>query len=122
MVKFVPFSGGVRPFSTAVQTGNTLYDTGQVGIDRSTGTYPAGAEKQTKMALQNLKNILAQENYSMANVVKMTVLLTNIADLAAFNSVYSATFPTNPPARTLSVVQALVGPAIVELEAVAYKE
>ncbi|MBU5627110.1 RidA family protein [Oscillibacter sp. MSJ-2] len=122
MVKFIPFEGGVRPFSAAVRAGSTLYVSGQVGIDRSSGTYPETIESQTECAVHNLQTVLEKEGYSLSDVVKMTVLLTNAADLSAFNNVYTRFFATNPPARTLCTVKALAGPAIVELDAVAYQE
>lgn len=122
MVRFIPFSGGVRPFSSAVQAGNTLYVSGQVGIDRSTNTYPASIEEQTELAIHNLQQLLEESGYNLSDVVKMTVLLVNGTDLPAFNIVYSRHFSTQPPARTLSVVKALAGAAIVELDAIAYHE
>lgn len=122
MIKYIPFTGGVRPFSTAVQAGNTLYVSGQVGIDRSTGTYPEGIEGQTRQAIENLKAVLQEQGFQLSDVVKMTVLLTDISDLAGFNAVYKEAFSADPPARTLSTVSALAGPAIVELDAIAYKE
>ena len=122
MVRFIPFSGGVRPFSSAVQAGNTLYVSGQVGIDRSTQTYPDGIEGQTEQAIRNLRQLLEANGYALSDVVKMTVLLVDGADLAAFNAVYSRYFAAQPPARTLSVVKALAGPALVELDAIAYRE
>ena len=122
MVKHIPFQGGERPFSTAVQAGNTLYVSGQVGIDRAAGAYPEGIEAQTRVAISNLSGALEQAGYHLTDVVKMTVLLTDVKDIPTFNLVYKEAFSADPPARTLSVVKALAGEAIVELDAVAYRE
>lgn len=120
MIKYIPFSGGERPFSTAVRAGDTLYVSGQVGINRDSGQFPATVAGQTEQAIANLKAILEQEQFSLADIVKMTVIVTDKANIQAFNNSYRQHFPLNPPARTL-LVAGLAGEALVELDAIAVK-
>ena len=122
MVNFIPVSGAARPFSAAVQAGNTLYISGQVGIDRSRGVYPDSVDGQTRQAVENLCQALESQGWSLSDVVKLTVILTSADAIAAFNAAYESVFPTPLPARTLMVVSALAGPAMVELDAIAYRE
>ncbi|MEA4894627.1 MAG: RidA family protein [Oscillospiraceae bacterium] len=105
----------------AVWAGNTLYVSGKVGIDPATGTIPDSVEEQTKFAIAGLKSVLEEQSCTLSDVVKMTVILTNKDDIAAFNKIYCECFAVNPPARTLIVVTALAGKATVELDAIAVK-
>lgn len=75
-----------------------------------------GSNEQTKMALENLKNILEEAGSSMENVMKTTVYLRYIANFADMNEVYSEFFIENFPTRS-----ALPLGALVEIEAIAYK-
>jgi 2-iminobutanoate/2-iminopropanoate deaminase len=114
----------IGPYSQAVKTGKTIYVSGQLGLDPSTGNFPeGGVEAQTKQSLTNLKNILASEGYEMTDVVKTTVLLKDIADFGAMNGVYGTFFKEGSyPARSAFQVVALPKDGLVEIEAVAYKE
>ena len=73
-------------------------------------------------SLTNIKNILESDGLSMANVVKTTVLLNNIADFGAMNEVYATFFEGACPARAAFEVAALPKGALVEIEAIAYAE
>ncbi|MGN0976745.1 MAG: Rid family detoxifying hydrolase, partial [Faecousia sp.] len=76
----------IGPYSQAVQAGNTLYVSGQIPIDPATGAF-AGNDitAQTRQSLTNVRNILEAAGYCLADVVKTTVLLADIADFAAMN-------------------------------------
>lgn len=76
-------------------------------------------ESQTMQVLTNLKNVLAAAGSSLSHVVKTTILLTDIADFAKVNAIYSEFFPSNPPARATYAVAALPAGALVEIEAIA---
>ncbi len=121
MIKFIPFSKGVRPFSSAAIFGDWIFVSGQVGIDRETGKYPSGVTAQTDLALQNLREILTLQNYSFNDVIKITVYLVNQEDIQSFNAAYSQVFFETKPARSLVVVKSLAGEAIVEIDAIAVK-
>ena len=72
------------PYSQALLVGNTLYISGQLGIDPATGKLVEGpAAAQAKQALKNIMAILMEVNMSMHNVVQVQVFLADIADFAA---------------------------------------
>ena len=112
----------IGPYSQAVQAGNMLFVSGQIPIDPATGSF-AGEDitTQTRQSLTNVKNILEAAGYTLADVVKTTVLLADIADFAAMNAVYSEFFTGNCPARAAFAVKDLPKGAKVEIEAIAVK-
>ena len=112
----------IGPYSQAIRTGNTIYVSGQLPVDPATGAFPEGIEAQAKQSLTNIKNILESEGYSMADVVKTTVLLKDINDFAAMNGVYGTFFEGAFPARSAFQVVAVPMGALLEIYAIAYKE
>ena len=119
----------VGPYSQAVKCGDTLYISGQlpiegvrrIFIDGATGAMPESIEDQTRQSLTNLGHILEEAGYSHADIVKTTVLLTDIADFAAMNAVYATFFTKDMPARICYQVSKLPMGAKVEIDAVAVK-
>ena len=111
----------VGPYSQAVESGGTLYVSGQLPVDAATGTMPAGIEAQTRRSLENLGHILHEAGYDFRNVVKTTVLLQSIGDFAAMTAVYATYFTSEMPARVCYQVAALPMGALVEIDAVAVK-
>lgn len=112
----------IGPYSQGVQAGSTVYVSGQLSIDPATGAFLGDdITAQTKQSLQNVQAILAEADMTMADVVKTTVLLADIADFAAMNEVYAAFFTAPHPARAAFQVAALPKGARVEIEAVAVK-
>ncbi len=111
----------VGPYSQAVETGGTLYVSGQLPVDGSTGCMAEGIEAQTRQSLDNLGHILAEAGYGFGDVVKTTVLLQSIADFGAMNAVYATYFTDRMPARICFEVAALPMGARVEIDAVAVK-
>ncbi|WP_294121641.1 RidA family protein [Pseudoalteromonas sp.] len=107
------------PFSQIVKAGNTLYMSGQIGINPVTGKLAAGGfEGETKQTLENIKRTLEQHNYSMSNIVKCTVMLTDINDFKAFNAIYTQYFSAPYPARSAFAVKALALDSLVEVECI----
>lgn len=97
-----------------------VYTSGQVGIDPATGELVAGAVKeQTARVMQNLTAVLRGAGLTLADVVKTTVYLSDMADFAAMNEVYGAAFGSTPPARTTIAAAGLPKAAKVEIECVA---
>jgi 2-iminobutanoate/2-iminopropanoate deaminase len=74
---------------------------------------------ETDRIILNMTAVLEAAGATLANVVKTTVYLTNMADFPAFNAAYSRYFVVLPPARTTVAVQALPLGARVEIEAIA---
>ena len=109
------------PFSPAIQVGNWLFLSGNIGIDPTTGKLVEGIEAQTKQVLENLGALLKEAGMSYENVVKGTVYLTDIKDYDALNKVYKEYFPSERPARAVVEVSELVLGAKVEISMIAIK-
>ena len=112
----------IGPYSQAVKAGNLLFVSGQIPIDPATGVF-AGEDitTQTRQSLTNVQAILEKAGYSLSDVVKATVLLADMADFAAMNTVYAEFFTENCPARACFAAKALPKGALVEIEAIAAK-
>lgn len=112
----------IGPYSQAIQAGNTVYVSGQLPIDPATGAF-AGADiaSQTRQSLRNIQAILEDAGMTMADVVKTTVLLADIAEFGAMNEVYAQFFQAPYPARAAFQAAALPKAARVEIECVACK-
>ena len=106
------------PFSDAVRTGNLLFVSGQVGIrDRNV---VEGIEAQTRVTLDNMHAVLAQAGATLADVVKVTVFITDMSLWPKMNEIYVQYFPKDQPARSTLGVNALARPEmLVEIECVA---
>lgn len=104
-----------KRMSQAVVHGNTVYLAGQVASD-----YNGTIEKQTSEVLEAVERLLKQAGTSKAKLLTVQVVLNNIADFAAMNTVYDAWIdPANPPARAC-IEARLAHPALkVEVIAVA---
>ena len=113
----------IGPYSQAIRADKLVFVSGQLPIDPATGAF-AGDDiaAQTRQSLTNIKNILASDGLTMANVVKTTVLLKNISDFGAMNEVYATFFEGACPARAAFAVAALPKGALVEIEAIACAE
>lgn len=110
------------PFSDAVETGDLLFLTGQIGKNHKAGTLVSGSiEAETKQVIENIKAVLEHHNLSLDNVVKCTVILKDINDFKAFNSVYTTYF-TKKPARTTFAAAGLAGGARIEIDVIAAKD
>lgn len=112
----------IGPYSQGIQAGTTLYVSGQIPIDPATGSF-AGEDivSQTRQCLTNIRAILAEAGYTMADVVKTTVLMTDLAEFTTMNGVYAEFFQTPYPARAAFQVAALPRNAKVEIECIAVK-
>ena len=114
-------SKAVGPYSQAVEAAGTIYVSGQLPIDASTGKMPEGIEAQTRQSLTNLRHILEEAGSSLSDVVKTTVLLQDMGDFAAMNAVYAEFFTQEMPARMCYEVARLPMGAQVEIDAVAVR-
>lgn len=112
----------VGPYSQAVQCNGTLYISGQLPVDGTTGAVAEGIEAQTRQSLTNIGHILAEAGMGYGNVVKTTVLLSDIADFAAMNAVYAEFFEGDKPARVCYQVAALPLGVKVEIDAIAFDD
>lgn len=111
-----------RPYSPAIDVNNTLYVSGQIGVDPLTGKLVEGKiEEQTRQVLKNLKNVIEKAGYTMENVAKCTVLLSDISFYSTVNQIYMEFFPKDPPARMAFAVKDLPMGALIEIDAIAVK-
>ena len=112
----------IGPYSQGMVVGSLVFCSGQIPVDPATGNF-AGDDitTQAHQSLTNVKNILEAAGYTLADVVKTTVLLDDMANFAAVNAVYSQYFTENCPARACFAAKALPKGALVEIEAIAAK-
>ncbi|MEI0748261.1 RidA family protein [Brachyspira pulli] len=110
----------IGPYSQAVKSGNFIFASGQIPLDPVSGEMAeADIKKQTERVMENIKGLLESENLTMANIIKTTCFLTDMANFAAFNEVYATYFPENPPARSTVAIKSLPKDALVEVEIIA---
>jgi 2-iminobutanoate/2-iminopropanoate deaminase len=109
----------IGPYSQAVICGEMVFTSGQIAINPKTGAVEAQTiEEQTKQVMENLGAVLAAAGSSFEKAVKTTCFLADIADFAAFNSVYAEYFTTKP-ARSCVAVKDLPKGVKVEVEVIA---
>jgi len=110
------------PLAEAVRVGDTLYLSGQIGIQPGTlKLVPGGIQEESKQALTNIRTTLEAHGYSMRDVVKCTVMLADIAKWGEFNDVYKTFFSEPYPARSALGASGLAINAQVEVECIAVK-
>ena len=112
----------VGPYVQAVQAGNTLFSSGQLGLVPETGALPEGVEAQTRQSLANIQAILDEAGFAKSDVVKTTVFIKDMNDFAAVNAIYAAFFSDSNPARSCVEVARLPKDGLVEIEFVAVKQ
>ncbi len=121
VIKPAKSAPAVGPYNHAVRIGDLLFCSGQIPLDPATGNLVAGDIRvQTQRVLENIKIILEDQKLTLANVVKTTVFLANLADFGAMNEVYARYFSADFPARSTVQVAALPIGAIVEIEVIAH--
>ncbi|MBA4420696.1 MAG: reactive intermediate/imine deaminase [Anaerolinea sp.] len=113
----------IGPYSHAIQAGDFVYTSGQLGFDPATGALvEGGVEAQARQALINLGAVLTAAGCDFSQVVKTTVFLKDINDFARVNAIYGEFFAQEPPARSAVQVAALPKDGLVEIEAVAFSK
>lgn len=110
----------VGPYSAAIRAGDTVFVSGNLGLDPASGEFvEGGVEAQTRRALKNLQAVLEAAGSGLDAVVKTTVFLQDMDDFGRMNGVYGEFFPEEPPARSAVEVAALPKGGLVEIEAIA---
>jgi 2-iminobutanoate/2-iminopropanoate deaminase len=110
----------IGPYSQAVSAGGWLYLSGQIPIDPASGDLVTGSvAEQSRRVLDNLKAVVEAAGGGLADVVKVTVYLTDLGTFGEMNEVYAAFFSENPPARACVEVARLPKDVSVEMDAVA---
>lgn len=111
--------GAIGPYSQAIDAGAFVFISGQIPVDPATGNIPEGITAQTTQSLANVRAILAEAGLTVANVVKTTVFLADMADFGPMNEVYASVFTTPFPARSAVAVKTLPKNVLVEIEVIA---
>lgn len=116
----------IGPYSQAVMAGNLIFVSGQIAQDPETGELLAGGsppsrniQRQTAQCMRNLKAVLEAAGSSLDNVVKCTLLMSDLNEFALVNEEYAKWFRKNPPARTAIQVARIPRDAGIEIEAIA---
>ncbi|MGG6898649.1 RidA family protein [Rhizobium sp. BR 315] len=114
---------GSPPFSEAVRVGDTLYMSGQVGLEPSTQKLvPGGIEAEAKQTMANIKASIEASGYEMSDIVKCLVIMADMSELPAFSKIYLSSFEESKyPARSAFAASGLALDARVEVECIASK-
>ena len=109
----------VGPYVHAVEAGNLVFTSGQLGLIPETGVLPEGIEAQTHQALKNLGAVLEAAGLGYKDVVRTMVFLDNMDDFATVNKIYAEYFNEEAPARSCVEVARLPKGGLIEIEAIA---
>ena len=109
----------IGPYSQAIAIDGFIFCSGQLGMDPATGQLLEGIANQAERAMVNLEAVLAGAGASLADVVKTTIFLSDLANFSTVNDIYSKHVIAPAPARSTVQVAALPRGALVEIEAIA---
>jgi 2-iminobutanoate/2-iminopropanoate deaminase len=113
----------VGPYSVAVRAGNTVFVSGQLGLDPTTGKLvEGGVEAEAKQMFTNVSTILKHLELGHEKIVKTTLFLADMSDFKAVNAIYAEAFGSHRPARSTIQVAALPLAGRVEMECVLVDE
>lgn len=117
-----PKAKPIGPYSTAIESGDLVFISGQIPLVAETGKLVEGdVAAQARQSLENLKTILAAAELDFSHVAKTTIFLTSMSDFATVNEVYKAYVSEPYPARSTIAVAALPMGAKVEIEMIAVR-
>ena len=108
----------IGTYSQAVKAGNTVYLSGQIGLDPASMQLVEGIENQIHRVFQNLQAVAVAAGGSLADVVKLNVFLTDLGHFAKVNEIMAQYFSEPYPARAAVGVASLPRAALVEADAV----
>jgi len=112
----------IGPYSQAIEANGMLFISGQIPMNAETGKLVEGdITVQTEQVMKNIEAILKEAGYSFNDVVKSTVLLSDMDNFKAMNEVYGKYYATEPPARAAFAVKTLPLNVLVEIETIAVK-
>ncbi|WP_339834347.1 RidA family protein [uncultured Flavobacterium sp.] len=113
----------IGPYNQAVLVGNTLYTSGQIAINPSTGELVLDSiEDETKQVMENRKAVLEAAEMTFENVIKTSIFIMNMGDFAKINAVYGTYFDEKTaPARETVQVACLPKNVNIEISMLAIK-
>ena len=107
----------IGPYSQAIRVGDMLYMSGQIPLDPKTMQIVEGIEAQSHQVFRNIRAVLAAANATLDDVVKLAILLVDLADFAKVNEIMATYFEAPYPARSTFQVAALPRGSRIEVEA-----
>jgi len=113
----------IGPYNQAILSGNTLYTSGQIAIDPSTGKLKIGTiEEETTLVMENMKAVLTAAEMTFDNVIKTSIFISDMANFSEINSIYGRYFNEDTaPARETVEVANLPKYVNVEISMIAVK-
>mgnify|MGYP003331962603 FL=1 len=108
----------IGTYSQAIRSGDTVYLSGQIGLDPATMQMVEGIDAQIDRVFKNLQAVAAQSSATLDQAVKVTVYLTDLANFARVNEIMAKYFKEPYPARAAIGVSALPRGALVEIDAI----
>jgi reactive intermediate/imine deaminase len=108
----------IGTYSQAVRAGNTIYLSGQIGLDPSSMTLAESIDAQIHQVFRNLQAVAAAAGATLDDAVKVTVFLTDMGSFARVNAAMAQYFEQPYPARAAVGVSSLPRGALVEIEAI----
>lgn len=108
----------IGTYSQAIRSGDTIYLSGQIGLDPATMQMVEGIDAQIDRVFKNLQAVAAQSSATLDHAVKVTVYLTDLAHFARVNEIMAKYFKEPYPARAAIGVSALPRGALVEIDAI----
>jgi 2-iminobutanoate/2-iminopropanoate deaminase len=108
----------IGPYSQAVKTGLVVFLSGQIGLEPASGELVGDFEEQVRQAFRNLANVAKASGGSLANAVKVTLFLTDLANFSKVNAIMGEVVPKPYPARSTVGVASLPRGAQFEVEAI----
>ena len=112
----------IGPYSQAIQAGDFIYVSDQIGVDPTNSEVVDGIENQTHQVLKNLQAILTEAKADFSKVVKFTIYLASMDDFAIVNDIYGSYLEKPYPARATVEVSRLPKDVLVEMDVVVYKK
>lgn len=113
----------IGPYNQAIKAGATLYVSGQIPlIPETMELITGGVAEETHQVLKNVQAVLKQAGYSLEDVVKASIFISDMGDFATINEVYAQYFTQNQPARECVAVKTLPKNVNVEISVIAWKE
>ena len=110
------------PFSDGVLVGNTLYIAGHIGLEAKTGTPPASAEDEARLAMDGIKQTVESAGLTMDDVVWIQIACTDLKLYDTFNAVYKTYFHGDYPARAFLGTDKLLRGGRYEVMGIAIKK
>jgi len=108
----------IGPYSQAIRDGRTVYLSGQIGLDPTTGNMVEGLEAQTHQVFRNLRAVATAAGGTLDDFVRVSILMVDLADFAKVNAIMAGYFAQPYPARATYQVVALPKGGLIEVEGI----